>query len=386
MKRRGNNEGSISKRPDGRWMGQVSMPDGKRRTVYGKSRGEVKKRLDELLEEAEHSFRLAPGQAYHTIGEFFEAWLLAVAPSVKPKTAQYYRNYIKWYTQDLAPFTLPQLKAQHLQKLYAQLLKRGLSSSTVHHLHAVLHRAFASGVKQGVFLQNLCDFVDAPRMAKQEMLTFNADQARQFLDAIKGNRYEALFALALSTGMRQGELLGLAWNNVDLDRGVIYVKRNLQWIEKEAILQDPKTEKSRRMIFIGGMVRELLVAHRQQQIIQREAMAGSWKDKWNLVFTNVAGGPMHPSPLVHNHFEPVLKAANLPDLRFHDLRHTAATLLLEAGINPKVVSEMLGHSSVNITLSLYSHATPAMHYTASVVMDKVLRGEIIQLALPSGME
>ena len=134
------------------------------------------------------------------------------------------------------------MKAQHIQKLYAQLLARGLSSSTVHHLHAVLHRAFASGVKQGVFLQNLCDFVDAPRMAKTEMRTFSAEQARIFLAAIFDSRYEALFALALSTGMRQGELLGLSWDNVDVERGIIYVKRNLQWIKKEVILQDPKTE------------------------------------------------------------------------------------------------------------------------------------------------
>ena len=278
------------------------------------------------------------------------------------------------------------MKAQHIQKLYAQLLARGLSSSTVHHLHAVLHRAFASGVKQGVFLQNLCDFVDAPRMAKTEMRTFSAEQARIFLAAIFDSRYEALFALALSTGMRQGELLGLSWDNVDVERGIIYVKRNLQWIKKEVILQDPKTEKSRRMIFIGAMVRELLVAHRQQQALQRAAIGDTWDGKWNLLFTNVTGGPMHPSPLVHNHFEPLLKRASLPVIRFHDLRHTAATLLLEAGINPKVVSEMLGHSSVSITLSLYSHATPAMHYTASVVMDKVLRGEINPLALPPGME
>jgi len=195
-----------------------------------------------------------------------------------------------------------------------------------------------------------------------------------------------LLALAVSTGMRQGELLGLTWENVDLERGIIYVKRNMQWIKKEVFMDDPKTEKSRRMIFIGPMVRELLARHLEYQKQLQHALASTWERKWDLVFRNATGRAMYPSTLTHRHFEPALKRAGLPHMRFHDLRHTAATLLLEAGINPKVVSEMLGHSSVSITLSLYSHATPAMHYTASVVMDKVLRGEINPLELPAGLE
>ncbi len=385
MKRRGNNEGSISKRPDGRFMGQVSMPDGRRRTAYGKTRGEVKEKLDAMLKDASHAARMLPGRSYATFGDFLDVWVINVAPSVKPNTAKFYENYVRRYTSDIAGLAPEQLRPQHIQQVYAKLLKQGLSSTTVRHLHAVLHRALDSAVRQGMYVQNLCELVEVPRIAQKEMLTFSAEQSRRFLEAIQGERFEALFILAISTGMRQGELLGLTWENIDLERGVLYVKNNLQWIDSKPLMQDPKTAKSRRMIFIGPLARAALLAHRERQHIQRDAM--TWEQqKWNLLFTNLKGGPMHPSTLVHQHYEVVLKRATLPKIRFHDLRHTAATLLLEAGINPKVVSEMLGHSSVSITLSLYSHATPAMHYTASVVMDKVLRGEISPLELPASFD
>ncbi|MBA2681865.1 MAG: site-specific integrase [Ktedonobacteraceae bacterium] len=383
MKRRGNNEGSITKRPDGRWMARVSMPDGSRRVTYGKTKTEVQEKLKDLLKQADHAARFSLGYNYRTIGDFFEAWQVAVSPSVKPKTAQYYANYLRRYTGDLQQLTLTQLKPQHLQKLYASLLAKGLSSTTVRHLHAVLHRAFASAVKQGIFVQNMCDLVDAPRIARTEMHVFNAEQAKRFLAAIQGNRYEALFALALGTGMRQGELLGLTWENVDLDKGIVYVQRNMQWINKTYLLQEPKTNKSRRMIFVGPFLRDILVSHKERQHYHMQVLGESWKPSpWKLVFTNSTGGVLHPSPLVHHNFEPILVKAGLPKIRFHDLRHSAATLLLEAGINPKVVSEMLGHSSVSITLSLYAHVTPAMHYTASLVMDKLLRGEINPMLSP----
>jgi integrase len=383
MGRRGNNEGSISKRPDGRWMVQVTMPDGTRKTTYAKTRAEVVEKRKELLKDAEQAGRMIPGRSYGSIGDFLEVWVVNVAPSVKPNTAKFYADYVRRYTADLAALTPAQLKPQHLTQLYAKLLKQGLSSTTVRHLHAVLHRALDNAVKQGIYSQNYCDLVDAPRTLHKEMQTFSAEQTRTFLETIRGVRFEALFALAVSTGMRQGELLGLTWENVDIDRGMIYVKNNLQFIKGEVFLQDPKTDKSRRMIFVGPLVRELLAAHKERQ--QEERLVLAQDRKWNLVFTTLKGHPVHPSTLVHEHYYPILKRAKLPHIRFHDLRHTAATLLLEAGINPKVVSEMLGHSSVGITLSLYAHATPAMHYTASVIMDKVLRGEINPLALPEGI-
>lgn len=386
MGRRGNNEGSISQRSDDRWMGQVSMPDGSRRTVYGKTRNEVNKKLFEVQKEAERLHYLGSSTRFRTMREYLQTWLINVKLSVKPRTAQFYEYIINHYAEDIADLAPSQLKPQHLQKIYTKLLERGLSSSTVRRFHATMHRALEIGMRQGVFVQNVADLVDPPRNSQQEMQTLNASQSRIFLEAIHGDRFEALLALAIGTGMRQGELLGLTWDNVDLERGIIYVKRNMQWVDNEPLMQTPKTEKSRRMIFIGSLVRELLTQHLENQQVREAAMADTWERRWNLVFRNTTGRAMHPGTLTHRHFVPALERGQLPRIRFHDLRHTAATLLLEAGINPKVVSEMLGHSSVSITLSLYSHATPAMHYTASVVMDKVLRGEINPLSLPEHLD
>jgi len=156
-------------------------------------------------------------------------------------------------------------------------------------------------------------------------------------------------------------------------------------LNRAALMQEPKTKHGRRRIFLGPLARQALIEHRVRQQQERDAM-GWDKQKWDLVFTTIKGGPLHPSTLVHQHYEPLLKGAGLPRLRFHDLRHTAATHLLEAGINPKVVSETLGHSSVSITLALYSHVTASMSYSASMMLDKVLRGEINPLALPEGLD
>jgi integrase len=385
MARRGNNEGSIAKRKDGRWQARISMPDGTRRSVYGKTRTETKEKMAEVLKEAETKARLQPGRDYRTLGDFFTVWLANVGPSVKPNTITYYRGYIRRYTEDLAPLHPSKLKAHHLQQLYAKLLEQGLSPHTVRHLHVVLHRAFDSGVRQGVFLQNVCDQVDAPRVPHKEMQYFSPEQARAFLKAAEGERLQALFVLALATGMRQGELLGLCWGDIDLDRGLIYVRHNLQRYNGAYVMGDPKTKASKRRTFISPMVVEALAAHRERQDLMRAAVKQE-PQPWDLVFTTIHGRPIQNARLVHAHFEPLILKAGVPRIRFHDLRHTAATLLLEAGINPKVVSEMLGHSSVNITLSLYAHVTPAMHYTASRVMEQVLRGEINPLALPDGIE
>lgn len=369
MKRRGNNEGSITKRSDGRWMGQVSMPDGSRRTAYGKTRAEVQTKLLEMQKEAEKLHYLGGSTRFRTLGEYLQTWLAGVAPSVKPRTAQFYQYIVTQYTQDIAGLSSHETKAATLAKSLCTIV-----------------RAWTLDIDcTAISCHNVADLVDPPRNARQEMRTLSAAQTRLFLESIQGDRFEALMALAVSTGMRQGELLGLTWENVDLDRGIIYVQRNMQWIKKEVYMQAPKTDKSRRMLFIGPLVRELLAAHLARQQELESMLATTWEHRWNLVFRNTTGQAMYPTTLVKRHFLTGLARVNLPRIRFHDLRHTAATLLLEAGINPKVVSEMLGHSSVSITLSLYSHATPAMHYTASVIMDKVLRGEINPLALPEGM-
>ncbi|MBA3826198.1 MAG: site-specific integrase [Ktedonobacterales bacterium] len=385
MAKQGNNEGSITKRENGTYLVRVTMPDGSRRTASAKSRTEARTKRDELLHLAEQRARLTPGRNYATFGDYLDVWVATMAPSVKPTTAVFYERYARLHAADLAPIAPEHLKPQHIQQVYAKMLEKGFSTTTVRHLHATLHRAFENGVRQGVFSQNLCELIDAPRIAQKEMRVFSMEQSRQFLAAIQGTRFEALFALALSTGMRRGEILGLTWENVDLDRGIIYVQRNLQHVRGVVMMQEPKTKQGRRHLFLGPIARQALIEHRERQNRERAVM--EWDEqKWNLVFTTTKGTPMHPTTLLLKHYDPIIKQAGLPHIRFHDLRHTAATLLLEAGINPKVVSEMLGHSSIAITLALYSHVTPAMQYGAMQAMDRVLSGQFTPPALPNEIE
>ncbi len=373
--KRGNNEGTIYHRRDGRWQAQKSMPDGARRTVSGKTREEVVKLLKELDGEAERIARLGPGHRYRTLGDLFSAVTATIMTSRAPRTGLTARYYLAHYAADLATLPPEKLTPGHIQRLYATLLARGLAASTVNHLHAVLHRVLESATRQGVFPRNYCDLVDAPRAVHKEQRALTPEEARALLAAAQGDRLEALFVLALATGMREGELLGLRWDAVDLAHGQVQVTRNLTFVNGAWDLKTTKSAKSRRILYLGRVARAALAAHQARQDEERAVLADTWDGSWNLVFCTLRGTPLHVGNVMTRHFKPLLQRADLGELRFYDLRHTAATLLLLAGIHPKVVSEMLGHASVVLTLNTYSHVTPAMHLTAASAMDHLLLGE-----------
>jgi len=206
------------------------------------------------------------------------------------------------------------------------------------------------------------------------------EQVRTFLEMARGERLEALYVVALATGMRQGELLALHWQDVDFDEGAIYVRWNLRRRESVFRFKQPKTRKSRRRIALAAPTIDALRAHRTRQIAERLKagnvwQSGSQREQWNeLVFCNEIGGPYIPSSAVRSTFIRILRRGNLPMIRFHDLRHTCATLALSARVNPKVVSEMLGHSTIAITLDIYSHVLPDMQQDAVAVMAQLLYG------------
>ena len=181
--------------------------------------------------------------------------------------------------------------------------------------------------------------------------------------------------LAVTTGMRIGELLGLCWGDVDLHNAVVLITQSLQESAVGLgtfILGQPKTSHSRRRISLSQSAVHSLLAHRERQGKERQRCADMWDSRYNLVFPNTLGRPMHPSHLREREFYPLLRRAGLPYIRFHDLRHTAATLLLRRGVNPKIVSEMLGHANIGITLDVYSHVTPDMQEAAARTMDELL--------------
>lgn len=261
-----------------------------------------------------------------------------------------------------------------MQRLYSAKLEQGLSVTTVHHLHAVLHRALGQAERLGLVARNVSDLVHAPRMAEHEMHVLDRQQVQRFLQAAHDDRLEALFALAVTTGMRQGEALALCWRDVNLDRGTVQVSATLRYLPSGTFSFDPpKTEKSRHLLPLSHAAAEALRRHHVRQLEERLAASAEWQDL-DLVFCTAQGYPLDGRNLTRGAFAAVLKQAGLPRIRFHDLRHTAATAMMSSGVPDKVASEMLGHANPAVTTRIYQHVTPGMRAYAAKAMDAFLQG------------
>ena len=366
--RRGNGEGSIYKRADGRWAAALTLEGGKRRTLYGKTRQQVAKGLTAALRDREAGLPVTPER--QTVEKFLAHWLEAVKPTIRRSTFVRYEEYIRLHTIPIiGGLRLPRLTPQHLQDLYAQKLSEGLSPTSVRHLHTVLHRALKQALRWDLVVKNVSEAVDPPRRARPEYQALAPEQVRQFLRAAHEDRLEALYVLAVTTGMRRGEILGLHWRDVSFDQGVLQVRYTLQ---QGGVLGEPKTAKGRRQIDLPLLSVEALQRHRIQQLKDRMEAGASWVDS-DFVFTNAVGKYIDPDNLRHRSFGPLLRRAGLPQIRFHDLRHTAATLLLSLDTKPKIVQELLGHSQIGVTMDVYSHILPTMQREAMNNLDKLLR-------------
>jgi len=228
------------------------------------------------------------------------------------------------------------------------------------------------GVLPNLMGRNVCDLVDAPRVPKQELQVLDVEQAQQFLEAAKSDPLEALYIAALTTGMREGELLALKWKDIDFQQGTIQVKRTIARVRGQGFkVLEPKTPKSRRSIHLAPMTLEALKHHRIRQRQQRLIAGAAWEEH-DWVFCNSLGKPMERGNMVKRSFRRVLTRAGLPQIRFHDLRHSCATLLLSMGVHPKIVQERLGHSQIAVTLDTYSHVLPSLQEEASHRLDTLL--------------
>jgi integrase len=372
MGKRGNGEGTISKRSDGRWMARLTLEDGTRKTLYGKTREAVAAKLTDALKSRKDGLPL-PSDRY-TVRQHFTGWLESVKATLKPRTHQRYEQLIRLHVLPvLGKAPLNKLTPQDLRRLYSGRQDAGLSSTTVHQLHAVVHHALKQALRDGLVARNVADLVSPPRVAQREMQTLSAAQARTLLSHASGERLEAIYVLALSTGMRQGELLALRWKDVDLDCRSVHVLGTLQRTKSGLTISAPKTSGSRRRVALTAIATDALRRHKAAQNEERLRLGGSWED-CDLVFANEVGRPIEAGNLLRRSYWPLLEKAELPRIRFHDLRHTAATLALAQNQNPKKVSEMLGHSKVGITLDLYSHVTPTMQDELADALNAVLSG------------
>lgn len=370
-KRRGHHEGTIRQRPDGLWEARLSLVNGKRKSLYGKTRKEVQEKLKSAQRDVDAGLDLSAGR--QTVAAYLDKWLDAsVRPSVKVKTFEGYESIVRVRVKPhIGRVVLTRLTPLDLQGLYATLEEAGLSNRSIQHTHRALHQALGQAVRWGMIARNSCDGVKAPRPNPSEMRVLNQDQASALLDATRGDRLHALYVLAVSTGMRQGELLGLRWQDVNFDAGKLTVRRALQrQNEAGLVFIEPKTSRSRRTIMLSRRALSATRDHRKRQL-QDRLLAGSEWDDQDLVFCNVTGGPLDPS-WTRLTFYRALERAALPPIRFHDLRHTAATLLLTQGVHVKLVSEMLGHATISLTLDTYSHLLPVTHAQAADAMDAAL--------------
>lgn len=307
-----------------------------------------------------------------TVRDYLDRWLASIEPAVRPATHRRYADLIRLHvTPRIGATRLAKLAPLDLQRLYADRLAAGLSTTTVHHLHQVLHRALKQALRWGMVERNVADLVDAPRRTLPDVTTWDAAQAAAFLRVADADELAALWRLALLCGLRRGELLGLMWDDLDLDRGTLAVRRTLSrgkggtWE-----LGQPKTASGRRSIALPASCIAALRRHKARQNAERLRLGALWQDR-DFVFTNASGGPLHVNSLM-DRFARLVARAGVPRIRFHDLRHTCATLLLAEGVHPKIVQERLGHSDISMTLNRYSHVTPGMQRQAADILDAAL--------------
>jgi integrase len=368
--KRGNGEGSIYQRAErGDWVGAVSA-GGKRQIVYGTTRRDVDEKLRLLRNAIADGAPIARGG---TLAAFVPEWLAACRVAGKrPRTLRGYERLMRLHVLPaLGKIALQKLTPEQLERLYADKLET-LSETTVHHVHAALHRALAHALRKELVVRNVASLVDAPAMKTREMVTLSEDELQRFIAQVGGDPLEALHVTAVTTGMRLSELLGLRWRDVDLTKREIHLRYTLEKYHGEITFAEPKTKGSRRTVNLVRAAAELLRRHRVAQARARITAGVAWTDL-DLVFTNELGGPVADQSF-RRAFYRHLRDADCPRIRIHDGRHTAASILLGRGVHAKIVSEMLGHSRIATTMDLYSHVTPTMQREATAEMEKAIGG------------
>lgn len=382
MSRRGNGEGSIYQRKeDGKWVASVTLDNGKRKVFYGKTRKEVKDKLTKALHDQQQGTLIASGPL--TVEQFLTDWLENTHKRlIRPRTYERYREAVYLHLiPSLGKHQLQKLTVQHIQAFYTLKESEGLASTTIIYYHSVLHNALNVAVKRELVSRNVCDLASPPRKVQHEIQPLTEEQAQKLLTTIKGHRWEALYTLALATGLRRGEILGLKWQDINFSTGILHVRRILSRVPTETpgrghtyVEAEPKTRKSRRSVVIAPFALAALKWHYSQQELAKLKVGAAWQEH-DYVFCTPVGRYLNPNHVVAE-LKKLLHLAGLPEIRFHDLRHSAATFLLSAKVHPKVVQEILGHTQIGTTMDIYSHVLPGMQEDAmSKLQDALSRHE-----------
>jgi integrase len=372
--------GQLIQRGERKWVVRVFLgrdsQTGKRRyhnhTVNGNKK-DAQKYLNGVLRELDLGVFVEPSKM--ELNQYLDHWLeITAKPRVTRRVLSDYKDLLRLHVRnEIGNKKLSDVRPLDIQAIHTKMIERGLSAKTVRFTHAVLSSALKQAVKWRMLPQNPAQFVDLPKGTRKEMKALSPEDAAAFLRAAAQDRWAVLFAFALTTGMRPEEYLGLQWKDIDLQTGIVTVQRALIWQSKVGwYFSEPKTARSRRSIPLARYIVEALVGHRRRQAEER-LKAGAAYQNHDLVFATGEGTPILRRNLVRRHFKPILKMAGLDQsIRLYDLRHSCATLLLSENVNPKVVSERLGHASITITMDTYSHVLPSMQQAASEKLEEML--------------
>jgi integrase len=337
--------------------------------LYGRTKREVTAKL--LAVQLEMRQKHLRTDRVPTVAEYLDYWLhQSVKPRLRPLTfAGYAVNVRKHLVPILGKIRLDRLAPQDVQEMMNRRLADGFSAKSVAYMHQVLRTALELARRWEVIDRNVASLVDPPRRVRPKIEPLTPDDARRFLDAVHGHRLEALFSVALAMGLRQGEALGLRWEDVDTKDSVIWVRNQLQRIEGRLTLVEPKTERSRRTLVVPPTIIQSLREHEKRQVAEKLWAGSKWIES-GFVFTNRTGGPLQARRVIAD-FHKVLKSAGLKRIRFHDLRHSCATLLLVQEVPDRVVMQILGHSDISMTQE-YIHVIPELQRKAAERMESLI--------------
>jgi integrase len=363
------------------WVDASRVESGKRKQItkggFG-TKKEAEQALSSVLTKLDQGAYVEATK--ETVATFMRRWLDSIRASVRPSTYAGYENLIDAHiVPKLGAVPLQRLTPAQLNSFYADLLaggrrdgKGGLSPRTVFYAHATIRKALAEAVRWQMLPRNIADLATPPKQrTMRELHTWSAAELGRFLEHIAGDRHYAGYYLAAFTGLRRGEVLGLRWRDVDLERGLLAVVQTVISIDYAVHLSTPKTAASRRAVALDPGTVEVLRAHRLRLVEERTALGLPWPSPDDLLFAEIDGRPLHPGQF-SDRFDRLVKGASVPRVRFHDLRHTHASLMLTAGAHPKIVQERLGHANITVTLQTYSHVLPAMQEEAAAKFANVV--------------
>jgi len=361
-------------RSDGRWSAQLALgwENGKRKrkTIYAETSAELQLKVAAAKLDRNNGV-LASGRR-QTTGQFLKGWLEdVVRPGTRPLTYKRYKSIVETHlVPSIGQFPAERLTPQHVQAMLNAKGKAGLSPRTVHHMRAVLRTALNQAMRWGVVTRNVAALTSPPRVEQHQVEPLSVDEAFEVLDTVKGDRLEAVYVVALTQGMRIGEILGLQWTDVDLNVGQLVVRQAMQRIDGKLLLVPVKTKKSRRTLPLLPLTVDALTAHYERQLFERRAAGKKWQEL-GLVFTSTVGSPLDASD-VSRRYQQLRKQADLPPARFHDLRHACTSLLVAAEVPAGWAMAILGHSNIATTMNIYSHVMDAQKKEAAARMGRLL--------------